>query len=161
MTNIQNEDLEKLVEQRKKEAKNKQIGWKLRTIVDTLGHTYTHGSTQTIGSTGIYTKNTTGKYEDKKFSINYEIETGESSDGGGGGYYEENIQYNKLQIYSEINCEIQTYIPGTWEEEYNKLYDKACLEENNKKEKEILRQKNAKQKEEDEKYNQLKNNFGL
>jgi hypothetical protein len=161
MTNTQNEDLEKLIEQRKQEAKDKQIGLKLRTIVDMLGHTYTHGSTQTIGSTGIYTKNTTGKYEDKKFSINYESETGECSDGGGGGYYKEDIQYNKLQIYSEINCEIQIYIPGLWEEEYNKLYDEAITKKENNTREKLLRQQNIKQKEEDEKYNQLKKNFGL
>ncbi len=164
MTNTQNEELknlEELIEKRKQEAKDKQIGYKLRTIVDNLGHKYTNNSTKNLGSEGIYTESIIGEYKDNNFSINYKTTTSESSDGGGGFYFHEDITYDKSQVYSEINGEIRTYIPGIWENEYNQLYDNALNKKEENEKKELQRQQNIKQKEETEIYQQLKKNFGL
>jgi len=127
MTNTQNEDLEKLVKQRKQEAK--QIRLKLTTVIETLGEIRERGEWDNYTETGEYNNNELHirhYFERRCVGSDCEILSNE----------ENIIRYKNKKVYVEEDKDFKIYRPELWEKSLDELYNQALksIEKNQNKE---------------------------
>jgi len=109
--------LEQQVEERKQQAKDRQISHKASSVAFFLGGT--HSLDNREGRTGERSC-----YD--KAGIRIESESGEvSSHDGSMGFQGLSIKYQGVSVFEEGGLSITTYVPGPWEEELDRLYKKA------------------------------------
>jgi hypothetical protein len=106
--------LDALVEQRKKEAADKNLFFKAKVIALNLGH-------------GQESRDDTEKgYNDGEFTIGYKDGIDWGSDGGM-PYSSLTVIYKGREVFKEGLWSLECYIPGpeTWEPRFEELYAKA------------------------------------
>lgn len=136
--------LEAKIEERKKQAKDRQIHEKARDIAKYLGQGYETTDERQ------YT------FEGSDLLIMDDFKVVHGSDGSMAGFGT-NIYYKGEQVYKDGGGQIYSYIPGRWEETFNKLYSKA-EKARKKKEKE---EKPRLEKERRKKEKKIKAKWGL
>ena len=140
------EELDKKIEERKKQAEKKQIAFKGKMITCLLGHgpeseDYTDKTFENI--------NCATHYFWKKSYVGTDCEL--NIDSGLG------IQYRGKIVFQADFSYIVCYIPGDWEEEFEKLYSEAKMVAERKKEESKKEEKKSK----DRRIKEGKKNWGF
>jgi len=112
-------ELEKLVEERKKQSERREIGHKVRVIARQLGSGFDDGGR--IDSESEYT------YLDKDFRIHNEYRSCEEGFGG-----DSSVAYKDRIVYKHDYHSLKVYIPGNWERGLNSLYRDAIAKREEK-----------------------------
>jgi hypothetical protein len=110
--------LKRQIAERKQAARDKEYEERARFIIDVLGSEVVKrdGGREWIS----------GKYSDRDFEIvleSTEFMFDESSS--------VNISYKTNAVFAETDCEIRTYIPGAWEEAFERLNRRASKKQPN------------------------------
>jgi hypothetical protein len=151
-------DLEKKIEARKQQARDRNISSKAALIARTLGRTdewddYKHGSREE-GRKSVYEKD--------GLRITDEFNSVTSSDGGGGCGGSTTVEFRGKKVFEEYSSDrIESYAPGAWEKQLDALHVQAKEKDAGERRKAAAEARAAKARDDQRKRKEINDKWGL
>jgi len=157
-------DLEALVKERKKEAEDKQILLKANMIAKYLGQ----GSEESSWKNKERIRSESWNYSDDYFLISYECKYQDYHDFDSAKLINNtvSVKYRGNTVFHYQNpanndSGIDCHVPGVWENDFNKLYQKANEANRRKRAEEISKKEEIERKNKEISESELRRRFGL
>jgi hypothetical protein len=151
-------DLEKKIESRKQQARDRNISSKAALIARALGHT-DEWDTHSYGS---HNEGRRSVYEKDGLRITDEFNSVTASDGGGGCGGSTTIEYKGKKVFEEYGYDrIESYAPGAWEKQFDAVHAEAKKKDASNRRKEAAEARAATARDNQRKRKEINDKWGL
>lgn len=162
MTNIHEK-----IKERQKQAEDREIAHKARFIVETLGKCEDKDWWARSGPNDAHHEETKGAFHNKNLHITTEFNSVSEQDTDGGWGHSSHkvaILYKEKKVFEAdgwFSCNINTYLPGVWEKEFDSLNTAAERKEAEKERKAAAAEKSRQAREDAAVRKKARKHFGI